>query len=278
MVVQLTEKRFPLDLKPSIAPVFALYSEAKTDHWDPSRSIAWPKEHAAHPGAALVWSHRVWIGYGHLAEVPALLVRFCLEHRREADPKYFLSVRGTEEAWYVDGCLRMARLLGGFTARPDDDAFAASFDGAAYAEAMDGAVALEAYVAADVALGLTVECDQLDAAAAETSDAAAKALLERLSKTKRRHAAFGWRYLEARGARLDDTAKAAAAARLKAAGGAGSATIVPYLGAPALLVAAYEDAARDGLGAPSRDASLEAYEQSLAACRTAFANLGIEGL
>ncbi|MEQ8348579.1 MAG: hypothetical protein RIB84_17280 [Sneathiellaceae bacterium] len=283
---QLVEKRFPLDLKPSLDTVWTLYSEAKSAHWDPSRSIPWGEWDAGpyDPGqiaaARRVWSHRLWLAYGHLASTPALLVRFCLEHRRESDPKYFLSVRGTEEAWHVDAVSRFLDRLGGAIGGPDTPAYAELFNDSAYAQALDGDVVLEGFVAAQVAFRLDLDLALLDAARARTRDPVALRILDFLVADRRRHAAFGWLYLEARQDRLTDPMREAAAAqlaglcRLELAG-----LQLPALAEPGIadeLAAAYESVAEAGLGAAPRDAALAAFGGAVAQSRAKLAAHGID--
>lgn len=282
---QLVEKRFPLDLKPSLEPVWNLYGAAKAAHWDPSRSIPWVAWDAARydagqlAAARLVWSHRLWSAYGHLASTPALLVRFCLEHRRESDPKYFLSVRGTEEAWHVDALARFCEKLGGFIPRPGNPDYEQLFNESAYAHALDGDVLLEGYVAAQTAFRLDLEVALLAAAGGETADPVATSILGFLIADRRRHAEFGWLYLEARRDRLTDAMRAAAEAqladlcRLELAG-----LQVPALAAPGMaedLAAANEVTAAAGLGAARLDSVLAALTSTVAQSRSRLGAYGI---
>ncbi|MFC3227940.1 hypothetical protein ACFOGJ_11900 [Marinibaculum pumilum] len=282
---QLVEKRFPLDLKPSLDSVWALYGEAKAAHWDPSRSVPWAAFDAGRytaeqlAAARLVWSHRLWLAYGHLAASPALLVRFCLEHRRESDPKYFLSVRGTEEAWHVDAAARFCEKLGGVVDRPANPAYEALFNEAAYAQALDGDMALEGYVAAQVAFRLELEVALLKAAAAATTDPVASSILGFMAADRRRHAAFGWLYLDARRDRLTDEMRTSAVAQLDALCRRELAGLqVAALAEPGLaddLAAACAVTAEAGLGAAAPDAAVAAVAASVASSRERLAAYGI---
>ena len=69
----LQEYRFPLHLEPAVESIWDLYSRAKGERWDPSRSIDWA---AFNPGslgkdvreaARLAWSHRAWLLFGRLS-------------------------------------------------------------------------------------------------------------------------------------------------------------------------------------------------------------------
>jgi len=215
------ERRFPLHLEPSITTIRDLYDRAKQARWDPERDIPWarfdlgrysPEVLAA---AALSWSRKAWTEYGGLPETPALIIRFCLEHERESDPKYFLTVRNTEEAWHLDCCHRFAELCGGFADAPAGAAYQALFNQGLHREVLDASRSLDAYVAAHVAVqdGLDLELCRLHRDNA--ADPVARAILDRLVADKTRHAAFGWFYLESRAAGWSDQDRRGIAAEVE---------------------------------------------------------------
>ena len=140
-----------------------------------------------------------------LPETPALIIRFCLEHERESDPKYFLTVRNTEEAWHLECCHRFAETLGGYIAEPASPRYRELFNQGLHREALDASRHLDAYVAAHVGIqdGLDLELCRLHRDNA--ADPVARAILDRLVADKTRHAAFGWFYLENRAAAWNDT-------------------------------------------------------------------------
>lgn len=200
----LTERRFPLHLEPSIGSIRELYDAAKQARWDPQRDIPWSDFDASRyssetlGAAALSWSRRAWTEYGGLPETPALIIRFCLEHERESDPKYFLTVRNTEEAWHLECCHRLAEELGGFVAEPVNPRYQALFNQGLHREALDAARHLDAYVAAHVGLQDGLDLELYRAYRDNARDPVARAILDRLVADKIRHAAFGWFYLETR--------------------------------------------------------------------------------
>lgn len=211
------ERRFPLHLEPSIGTIRELYDAAKQARWDPQRDVPWQSfDAAAYPqdvrdAARLTWSRRAWTEYGGLPETPALVIRFCLEQQRESDPKYFLTVRNTEEAWHLECCHRFAELLGGYVSQPVDRRYQAIFNQGLHRQALDAAIPLDGYVAAHAAVqdGLDLELHRLYRDNAR--DPVARAILDRLVADKTRHAAFGWFYLEQRAASWDEAARAAIA-------------------------------------------------------------------
>ncbi len=211
------EDRFPLDLSCSIAPVRALYEAAKQARWDPYRDIAWGRFTASRfeapvlDAARRVWSRRAWIEYTGLAETPALIVRFCLERGREADPKLFLAVQNTEEAWHIECLHRFAGLLGGYVDRPRVAACEALFNTVRHREALSAETCLDAFVAAHCAFEHELDVALYDAACATATEPLALDIARRISADKGRHAAFGWAYLEERATGWNDATREAVA-------------------------------------------------------------------
>ncbi|VTU24098.1 hypothetical protein [Variovorax sp. PBL-E5] len=218
----LVERRFPLALKRSIGSIRELYETSKQSRWVPAKDIAWERFDAATSSAAAleaarsVWSRRAWVEYTGLAETPALLIRFCLELDRESDPKYFLTVRNTDEAWHVESFHRYAQLLGGYLARPRDARWEAVLNRTLYRDALDATQSLDAYVAVHCAVEDGLELALYRLYAANAREPVAAQLLEKVVAAKERHASFGWLYLGERAAQLDAAAKQGIAAQIEA--------------------------------------------------------------
>jgi hypothetical protein len=258
----LVERRFPLDLAESVGAIRELYETGKASRWDPQRDVAWEQFDArAHDAATLaaarkVWSRRAWVEYTGLAETPALLIRFCLEAGREADPKYFLTVRNTEEAWHVESFHRMAEACGGYLDRPADAAWEGVINQSLYRRALDAGQPLDEYVAVHCALEDGLELELYTAYLANARDPVVYALLERVVADKRRHAEFGWLYLALRAPQLD-------AATRRATGVA--------------LAAWVRDVACCGYHVPSLATDIDARDEAAAAAAVAAAGLGAVG-
>jgi hypothetical protein len=268
----LVERRFPLDLAGSIASIRELDETGKQEHWSPDTQIAWntlaPQAipQAARDAGRWVWSRRAWLEYTGLAETPALLIRFCLELGRESDPKYFLTVRNTEEAWHIECFHRYASALGGYIDRPADARWEPVINRTLYRSALDASVSLDAYVAVHCALedGLELELSKLYLSNAREPVAAQ--ILERVVGDKARHASFGWLYLEQRAATMTAEQKAQVQAAMQSwlTHVVFSGYQIPSLStdiADAPLLAAITQAAQSGLGA----ATPEQEEKTLAA-------------
>ncbi|MDQ2733945.1 MAG: hypothetical protein M3Y55_02895, partial [Pseudomonadota bacterium] len=132
-----------MHLKPALYTIRELYDAAKGSHWDPEQHIPWkrfdPSKYTSEQraAAALSWSRRAWTEYGSLPETPAILIRFCLENQGESDPKMYLTMRGSEEAWHTECCWRFAELLGGYVSGPDDAQYARMFNQDFHREAFE---------------------------------------------------------------------------------------------------------------------------------------------
>ncbi|QHE88648.1 hypothetical protein [Hydrogenophaga sp. BPS33] len=213
----LVEQRFPLGLSTTIDSIRSLYEQAKVGRWDPYRDVVWDDlrasafDEATRDAARRVWSRRAWTEYTGLAETPALLVRFCLEMGREADPKYFLTVRNTEEAWHIECFHQIAENLGGYLDRPVNPAWEAVFNQHRYRLALDGRQPLDPYVAVHCAMEDGLEFDLSTLYRQHSRHPVVATVMEKITQAKQRHATFGWLYLENRAAQMDATARTAVA-------------------------------------------------------------------
>ncbi|MEO8858860.1 MAG: hypothetical protein ABI343_17900 [Burkholderiaceae bacterium] len=210
------ERRFPLDLRQSDHAIRALYEEAKAGHWIPNTDLPWDTFDAnafdagQRSAAARVWSRRAWIEYTGIAETPALLIRFCIELERESDPKYFLTVRNTEEAWHVESFWRYAELCGGYLESPENPHWMPLFNRNLYRDALDASRSLDAHVLTHCMFVDGLESALTTAWLANTREPVAKALLTHCAAARERHARFGKLYMKRRAARMSGAEREAA--------------------------------------------------------------------
>jgi hypothetical protein len=279
-----TERRFPLHLEPVIATIRDLYDQAKQSRWDPERDIPWQRfdpsryTRKALDAARLSWSRKAWTEYGGLPETPALIIRFCLEHERESDPKYFLTVRNTEEAWHLECCHRFAEACGGFVAEPASPTYRALFERGLHRQALDASRSLDAYVAAHIGIGDGLDLELCRLSRDNAADPVARAVLDRLVRDKTRHAAFGWLYLGRRAALWDDDDRRAVAEEVEHVvcdmEFAGFRCV--WLCDAATEIAEADRITRDaGLGAATRDEEEPVLRRFLAEATAQFARLGV---
>ena len=210
----IAERRFPVRLDMVVPDIRELYHRSKDACWNPQRDIDWDSFDAAAysadqlSAAALFWSRLTWIETAGLAETPCLLVRFCVERDREADPKLFLTVRNTEEAWHVVCGHRLAELAGGFVESPASDDYAESFNRRFPREALHADTTLDAYVAAHCAFADGLELALWRGYRDGATNPLVCHILDLGIADKARHTEFGWLYLHQRAATWDDSTRA----------------------------------------------------------------------
>ena len=280
------ERRFPLDLREADCSIRSLYEAAKAAHWNPETDLPWQHNEiaaataAARSAARRVWSRRAWVEYNGMTATPALLIRFCLELNRESDPKYFLTVRNTEEAWHVESFHRYAEACGGYVDRPADPAWEPVFNQTLYRDALDADVSIDAYVAAHCAFVDGLEHALAAAWLANAKEPLARAMLTRCLADYARHAAFGWLYAERRAAEMDAGLRERVVASLVRHVGE-----VEFAGYHCAALATTLDAAPEahdlglvagaGLGAVSAQEEVVIFRAWLATSRERFAALGL---
>ncbi len=279
------EKRFPLRLSPTITGIRDLYQTGKSSRWDPQRDIPWAEmgveryEAAEREAARWTWSRRAWIEATGLKETPSLLIRFCLEDQRESDPKFFLTVRGTEEAWHVDCFDRVANRFGGLVERPSTPVYGALFNRSLHRRALHAERSLDAYVVTHCAFEDGLELELFKAYRQGCANPVLAAVLDRCIADKERHASFGWLYAETRAPGWTGEQRRIIAAEVEEhmrsveLGG----YHCPWL-SNAAGIEAEADAvcARAGLGAASVETEATVLREYLAAARKKLRIFGIE--
>jgi hypothetical protein len=281
-----TERRFPLNLHKADRSIRDLYEAAKVARWNPETDLPW--DHHAIAGidpatldaARRVWSRRAWVEYTGMTQTPALLIRFCLELNRESDPKYFLTVRNTEEAWHVESYHRYAEACGGYVDKPANPAWETVFNQTLYRDALDAEVSIDAYVAAHCAFVDGLEHELAQAWLRHAREPLARAVLERCLSDYERHAAFGWLYAARRAPGMDAALRERVAAAL--ARHIGQVEFAGYHCAafatridPSPEIDDLERVAAAGLGAAPADEEMAIFREWLVSSRERFADLGL---
>jgi hypothetical protein len=281
------ERRFPLDLHEADDRIRALYETAKQSHWNPDTDIDWAThqldalDDATRDACRRVWSRRAWVEYTGMAATPALLIRFCLELNRESDPKYFLAVRNTEEAWHIECFHRYAETAGGYVDRPDNAAWETVFNQNQYRDALDAGVPIDTQVAVHCAFVDSLEHRLARGWASNATEPLAHALIERCLPDYERHARFGLLYAERRATTLDTAQRGQVAqalvdyiTRVEFAGYhcAGLATRID----PSPECADLDRVAAAGLGACSAADEIACFRTAIEQTRVAMGTLGLE--
>ena len=200
----LVERRFPLEMSATLPEIRDLYDSGKAGRWNPHRDVDWsalaPEQYDAPVRAAArrSWSRRLWVEATGLTETPALLMRFCMEAGREIDPKFYLTVRNTEEAWHVECFDRIAEAFGGRVAAPADKAYEATFNRNLHRRVMNAEQSLDSYVTCFAAYEDGLELELGRTWRDHATNPTIATVLDRVIADKERHAAFGWLYLASR--------------------------------------------------------------------------------
>ncbi len=282
----LVEQRFPLDLNETDGTIRALYEEAKVDRWDPFRDFDWaslrvaPFSAPARRALSLGYSRRAWHEYTGLSETPAVLIRFCLEAGREADPKYFLTVRNTEEAWHIECFHSVVRAAGGGVPEPAQAGFGKVFNARRHRQALDANESLDAYVVTYCAIEDELELQLARASLANASTEPLKAMWQRIVRDRERHATFGWTYSARRSASWDAATREIILASISdyIRNRIFSGYQCVSFAAPGLadeFVAAETQLETAGLGGVTAMAELDALKQTLAEARRRLGALGL---
>lgn len=202
----IVEQRFPLNLKESIHSIREMYETGKKERWVPETDIAWSDfdkncytDHALE-AARLTWSWRSWVEYAGLTETPAMLIRWCLEKGRESDPKYFLTVRNTEEAWHIESFSKLANLMGGYMNHPMETAEEGLFLQHRDRTILDENQHSDAMLVTHCAVEDGLEMELFKAYLDNSTDPVVISLLNKVVRAKERHAHFGWAYATERSA------------------------------------------------------------------------------
>ncbi len=204
------EQRFPLNLKESIHSIREMYETGKQERWVPESDIPWSEFDASRytdqelRAARLTWSWRSWVEYAGLTETPAMLIRWCLEKGRESDPKYFLTVRNTEEAWHIESFSKLANLMGGYLNHPVEATEEALFLQHRDRKILDENQHSDAMLVTHCAVEDGLELELFKGHLANSTNPVVTSLLKKVVQAKERHAEFGWVYATERSALWKD--------------------------------------------------------------------------
>lgn len=120
----LYETRFPLATRGGIPGLERLWEMSKDMPWNPKKAIPYAsfdkskysKEQL--DAARLCWSRRAWTEYTGIIEVPAMLVRLCLDGQMPIHAKFNLAAKIMEEARHCEASVLLADAMGGYVQEP----------------------------------------------------------------------------------------------------------------------------------------------------------------
>jgi hypothetical protein len=200
-ILDLEEKRFPLNLGPELQDIRDLWNAGNRFAWDPATAIPWDKFDAGKytkpqlDAARLYWSRRAWTEYTGVAESPAVLLRLCMEPGREVDARIFWAMQTLEETRHCMASYIFAEKLGGYMSAPPIEPPRSAHHRGIRDKVLNPNISFEAFVLAHVCIGETVAAKMFEVRYKTTSDPVAKELIRLILKDETRHIQFGWRYM-----------------------------------------------------------------------------------
>ena len=283
----LIERRFPVRLGQQVGSLEEAYRREKSANWNPVSDIPWDllevngREQRDRDAARLMWSRRLWVAYGYLSETPATLIRLFLELDRPISPKFFLTVRNTEEACHIAAMQRMAEAYGGYISKPGSAAYATTLNLDLSQRILHADTAIDAYVLAHCAIKIGAEAVLYKQHGAYVKNKAIATTLGLIAEDKRRHAAFGWDFVTDRIHSWDDVDRAAANDEIVRAVDEIilSGFLTPFLAAPGVAdgeKAAEEHISLAGLGCADEEQQRQALASFLAATQKKLNGLSID--
>jgi len=283
----LVEQRFPVRLGQQVASLEDAYRKEKGAHWNPVADIPWDQLDADslpqrdREAARLMWSRRLWAAYGYLAETPAVLIRLCLEFGRPISPKFFLTVRNTQEACHIDVLQKMAEAYGGYLPKPASKNYAAILNLDLAQRILDADTPIDAYILAHCAIKIGAEAVLYELYGTAVENDAISTALALIAEDKRRHAAFGWEFVADRLPGWDAADREAASAEIVRVFDEIilSGYLTPFCAAPGLADderAAERHAASAGLGSAGEAQQRQALTGYLSEVRERLLGMSIE--
>lgn len=217
----LIERRFPVRLGQQVERLHQAYDVEKAAHWNPVGDIPWKQldadglDETTREAARRMWSRRLWAAYGYLSETPATLIRLCQELDRPISPKFFLTVRNTQEACHIDVMQRLAEAYGGYLPAPANTDYAKVLHRDLSQRVLHADTFIDGFILAHGAIKIGAEAMLYALHRDGVTNAAVAAVLDRIAEDKRRHAAFGWDFIADRIGNWNQSDRAAAAAEVK---------------------------------------------------------------
>ena len=200
-ILDLEEKRFPLNLHPVLPDIRALWDLSNKLAWDPATAIPWDKFDASKyskeqlDAARLYWSRRAWTEYSGTSESPAVLLRLVMEAGREIDARLFWAVQTLEETRHCIASYLLAEKCGGYMDRPPRQPPKSTQHRGIRDKALNPAISFEAFAIAHICIGETVAAKMFEERYKAATDPVAKELVRLILRDEIRHIQFGWKYM-----------------------------------------------------------------------------------
>lgn len=203
-ILDFEEKRFPLNLKPELPEIRALWDLSNKLAWDPNTAIPWDQFDRTKytqeqlDAAALYWSRRAWTEYTGTAESPAVLLRLIMEPGHDIDSKLFWSMQTLEETRHCIASYQFAELLGGYHSAPPMQPPKSTLHRGIRDKVLDPSISFDAFVLAHICIGETIAAKMFEERYKTATDPVAKELVRLILRDESRHINFGWKYMAQR--------------------------------------------------------------------------------
>jgi hypothetical protein len=200
----LFEKRFPLATKGEIPALRRLWEKSKDMPWNPTKAIAYGSFDRSRfsqeqlDAARLCWSRRAWTEYTGIIEVPAMLIRLCIDGQMPIHAKFCLAAKIMEEARHCEASLLLAEAMGGYVEEPPPGDAIMRMVVAGFRDrmALNPAVSPEAAMTAWHIISEGIALDIFAARYKKTTEPVTRDVIRLIMQDEVRHVEMGWDFLE----------------------------------------------------------------------------------
>jgi hypothetical protein len=202
----LHEKRFPLATTGEIPALRRLWEKSKDMPWNPTKAIPYGSFDRSRfsqeqlDAGRLCWSRRAWTEYTGIIEVPAMLIRLCIDGQMPIHAKFCLAAKIMEEARHCEASIMLADAMGGYVVEPPPGDAIMRMVVAGFRDrmALNPAVSPEAAMTAWHIISEGIALDIFAARYKKTTEPVTRDVIRLIMQDEVRHVEMGWEFLEHR--------------------------------------------------------------------------------
>jgi hypothetical protein len=200
----LFEKRFPLATTGDIPALRRLWEKSKDMPWNPTKAIPYESFDRSKfsqeqlDAGRLCWSRRAWTEYTGIIEVPAMLIRLCIDGQMPIHAKFCLAAKIMEEARHCEASIMLADAMGGYVVEPPPGDAIMRMVVAGFRDrmALNPAVSPEAAMTAWHIISEGIALDIFAARYKKTTEPVTREVIRLIMQDEVRHVEMGWEFLE----------------------------------------------------------------------------------
>ncbi len=200
----LFEQRFPLDTRTTIDGLSRIWEKSKDMPWNPRKAIPYEKFDRSKyskeqlDAARLCWSRRAWTEYTGIIEVPAMLIRLCIDGKLPIHAKFNLAAKIMEEARHCEASFLLAEAMGGYVEEPPPGDAIMRMVVAGFRDrmALNPEVSPQAGMAAWHIISEGIALDIFAARYKRTNEPVTREVIRLIMQDEVRHVEMGWIFLE----------------------------------------------------------------------------------